>query len=150
MGSMGADGERHAISSGCADQRRAAHQHGTDRLGRIRGACDPRDREFMRQPPLVDRADRPAVVLEPDAAKMAAVDLHVFSTLPATASSLASNLTSRASGAVINAVSSALSDPTGHGSCSRGKSLARRATSALALPAFEFSTRMISCTVTAS
>ena len=46
-----------------------------------------------------------------------------FSTLPATASSFFSSSGSRASGAVISAVSSARSEPIGHGSCSRGKSL---------------------------
>ena len=76
IGSISPHGERHAVSGGGADQRRAAHQHGTDRLGRVLGARDARHHEFMRQPPLVDRADRPAVFLEPDAAEMPAVDLH--------------------------------------------------------------------------
>src|SRR6202166_1967512 len=54
-------------------------------------------------------------------------DLYPFSTLPATASSFLISAGSRASGGVINAVSSALSEPMGHGSCSRGKSRASRA-----------------------
>ena len=54
--------------------------------------------------------------------------LAVPNTLPATASSFANSAGSRASGAVINAVSRARSEPIGHGSCSRGKSRASRAT----------------------
>ncbi len=47
-------------------------------------------------------------------------------TRPATASSFFISAGSRASGAVIIANSSALSEPIGHASCSRGKSLAKR------------------------
>src|SRR5262249_38629784 len=71
-------------------------------------------------------------------------------TLPATASSFFSSSGSRASGAVIIAASSGRSEPTGHGSCSRGKSRASRATSVFAFSAFAVSTLMMSCTVTAS
>src|SRR5262245_9249674 len=74
----------------------------------------------------------------------------VLRTLPATASSFLMISGSRASGAVIKALSSARSDPTGQGSCSRGKSCARRATRRLAFSAFDSSTLMMSCTVTAS
>src|SRR5262245_31460113 len=73
-----------------------------------------------------------------------------LSTLPATASSFLMISGSRASGAVINALSSARSEPTGQGSRSRGKSRARRATRRLAFSAFDSSTLMMSCTVTAS
>ena len=52
---------------------------------------------------------------------------------PQSASSFLINSGSRASGAVISAVSSARSEPIGHASCSRGKSRANRATSFLAL-----------------
>src|SRR5262245_4758474 len=104
----------------------------------------------MRQAALVDRAHRKTVGLEPYAAEMLAVDLHLNSTLPATASSFLTSAGSRASGAVISALSSARSEPSGHGSCSLGKSRASRATRALALSALELSTRMMSCTVTAS
>ncbi len=45
---------------------------------------------------------------------------------------------------------SALSEPIGHGSCSRGKSRASRATRSCALSAFAISTLMMSLTVTAS
>jgi hypothetical protein len=51
---------------------------------------------------------------------------------PATASNLLSSSGSRASGAVIKALSRARSEPIGHGSCSRGKSRKRRTTSAFA------------------
>lgn len=73
-----------------------------------------------------------------------------FSTRPATASSFFKSSGSRASGAVISAVSSARSEPMGHGSCSRGKSFASRATSVFAFSALLVSTLMMSCTVTAS
>src|SRR5215813_804847 len=72
------------------------------------------------------------------------------STLPATASSFLRSFLSRASGAVISALSSARSEPIGQASCSRGKSRASRATSRLALSALALSTLMMSCTVTAS
>ena len=73
-----------------------------------------------------------------------------FSTRPATASSFFNSSGSRASGAVISALSSARSEPIGHGSCSRGKSFASRATSRFAFSALAVSTLMMSCTVTAS
>src|SRR5262249_8030103 len=165
FGAVVAHGKRHAISRGGANQRRAAHQHGANRFAcgfRIR---DFDDDEFMRQAALVDRAHRETVGLEPDAAEMFAVDLHALrpcvtqppedtlhdrSNLPATASSFFNSTGSRASGAVISALSSARSEPIGHGSCSLGKSPASRATRAFALSALELSTWMMSCTVTAS
>src|SRR6266403_346808 len=75
---------------------------------------------------------------------------HARKTRPATASSFFNSSGSRASGPVINAVSSERSEPIGHGSCLLGKSLASRATRLLALSAFDVSTRMMSFTVTAS
>src|SRR6266853_481721 len=69
---------------------------------------------------------------------------------PATASSFAISAGSRASGAVMMAVSRARSEPIGQGSCSRGKSRAKRTTRRLALSALAASTLMTSCTVTAS
>jgi hypothetical protein len=51
---------------------------------------------------------------------------------PATASNFLSSSGSRASGAVIKALSRARLELIGHSSCSRGKSRARRATSAFA------------------
>jgi hypothetical protein len=52
---------------------------------------------------------------------------------PARASSFFRSSGSPASGAVINALSRARSEPIGHGSCSRGKSRARRATRRFAI-----------------
>src|SRR5262249_7107141 len=72
------------------------------------------------------------------------------SALPAPASSFLTSFGSRASGAVMSALSSARSEPIGHGSCSRGKSCASRATRRLAFSALAVSTLMMSCTVTAS
>src|SRR5450830_899761 len=73
-----------------------------------------------------------------------------FSTLPATASSFLISSGSRASCAVTSALSSALSEPIGHGSCSRGKSCASRATRRCARVALSISTLMMSGMVTAS
>src|SRR5690606_14266957 len=69
-------------------------------------------------------------------------------TRPATASSRDRSSGSRACGAVIMAKSSARSEPMGHGSCSRGKSRARRITSACACAAFSFRTRTTAATST--
>ena len=61
-------------------------------------------------------------------ARLASARGHaLFSTRPATASSFFNSSGSRASGAVMIAVSSARSEPIGQGSCSRGKSRASRA-----------------------
>ncbi len=57
---------------------------------------------------------------------------------------------SRASGAVISALSSARSEPIGQASCSRGNSRASRVTRRFALSAFAVSTLITSATVTAS
>ena len=73
---VGPHRQRHAIGRGRADQRRAAHQHRADRVSRGIAVRQPRHDKVVRQFPLVDRADRPAVRLEPDTAKMLAVDLH--------------------------------------------------------------------------
>jgi hypothetical protein len=82
-----------------------------------------------------------------------AIDSMVYflrKTRPATASSFLTSLRSRACGAVISALSSARSDPIGHGSCARGKSRASRATKRAAFSALAMSTLIMSCTVTAS
>src|SRR5262249_18309213 len=69
-----------------------------------------------------------------------------FSTRPATASSFLRSSGSRASGAVMIALSSARSEPTGQNSCSRGKSRASRATSRAPLSALSSSTLVMSLT----
>src|SRR5262249_6650530 len=72
------------------------------------------------------------------------------STLPATASSFLRSFLSRASGAVISALSSARSEPIGQASCSRGKSRASRATIRFALSALAWRTLMMSSTFNTS
>lgn len=76
IGTVHAHGERHAERGRGTDQRRAAHQHGADRVSRLLARGETSDDEFVRQPALVDGSDRPAVALAPDAAIMLAVDLH--------------------------------------------------------------------------
>ena len=66
----------HAVGRRRADQRRAAHLHGADRVRGVRERRQPQRGETMRQQGLVDHADRPAVRLDPDGAGMSAVDLH--------------------------------------------------------------------------
>ena len=63
-------------AGGGADQRRAAHHHGADRVRGLVERRQPRGHVAMRQRGLVDDADRPAVGLEPDGAHGFAVDLH--------------------------------------------------------------------------
>ena len=150
IGRIGAHRQRHAVGGGRADQRRAAHQHRADRVGRRVASRQPRHDEFMRQPPLVDRADRPAVGLEPDAADSACrrpswyrQQRAVPGPPPHRAFSAARG--SRASGAVISAVSSARSEPIGHGSCSLRKIPRQpRHQTRFAFSALAFSTRMMS------
>src|SRR5262249_18463667 len=68
--------EAHAVGGGRADQRPAADHHGGDRSRPARGRPEAPGLEAMRQPGLVDHADRPSVRLEPDRAPGFAVDLH--------------------------------------------------------------------------
>ena len=76
IGGIGAQRQAQPIGGGRPDQRRAAHLHGADGGDRVVQRHEPRGDEFMRQPGLVDDADRPAVVLEPNGAQVLAVDLH--------------------------------------------------------------------------
>src|SRR5262245_40664257 len=76
--------------------------------------------------------------------------LQPLSTRAATASSFLRSSGSRASGAVMMAVSSARSEPMGQGSCSRGKVRASRAMSRAPFSAFVISTLMKAGAVTAS
>ncbi len=98
--------QRHAVSGGDADQRGAAHPHVLDGARRVLDGFQGHHMQMMGQAGLVDDLDRNAVLGQPERAVGNAVDLH-FSTRPATASSFAFRAGSRASGAVISAVSSA-------------------------------------------
>ena len=68
--------QANAVGGGGADQRRAADQHGADRVRGLLERGEARRDESMRQCCLVDDADGPAVGLEPDAAHRLAVDFH--------------------------------------------------------------------------
>jgi hypothetical protein len=76
VGGILAQRQRHAIGRRGADQRRAAHLHGLDRARRILAGRKPDRVVAMRQQRLVDRADRDAVGLDPDGARVLAVDFH--------------------------------------------------------------------------
>ena len=69
-------GERHAIGGGRADQRRAAHNHAPDRVGRLRRGTQRQHLETVRQLGLVDHVDAASVGVQPDGAKILAVDAH--------------------------------------------------------------------------
>jgi hypothetical protein len=73
---VGPHRQRHPIGRGRADQWRAAHQHRADGVSRGIAVGQPRHDKVVRQPALVDRADGPAVGLEPDTAEVLAVNLH--------------------------------------------------------------------------
>ena len=95
------------ISCRCANQRRTPNPHVFDRYRCIAHCLQTDSDKFMRQFCLINNLRRPAIFGKPDRAGGGAIYFQVLSTRPATASSLASTSGSRASGAVINALSSA-------------------------------------------
>src|SRR5262249_48116472 len=76
VGGVGAQGERDAVGGRGTDQRGAAHLHGLDRARRIVRAGQRNRGKTVRQQGLVDRTDGRSVGLEPDAARVLAIDLH--------------------------------------------------------------------------
>ena len=77
VGGAGAHRQRDAVGGGGADQRRAAHDHGRDRLRGIFHRREAAHREGEGQPRLVDDAD--GFALRPDGAVVAAFDVHALS-----------------------------------------------------------------------
>jgi hypothetical protein len=76
IGGILAQRQRDPIGRRRPDQRRAAHLHGRDRARHVRKRGQAKGREPMRKRRLVDDADRSAVGLDPDGARMFAIDLH--------------------------------------------------------------------------
>ncbi len=70
-----AHGESHAVRRDGADQRRAAHAHGANRLRRLLPCGEPQLHHLPGQAGLVEDADG-AVRVAPDAAPQLAVDAH--------------------------------------------------------------------------
>ena len=70
VGRVGAQRQADAVGRRRPDQRRAAHLHGRDGARGVVERRQPDGGEAMRQQGLVDHADRPAVGLQPDAARM--------------------------------------------------------------------------------
>ena len=76
VGGIRAQREPDAVGGGRADQRRAAHLHGLDRVRRVVQRRKSRVTKRCGSARLVDDADRLAVGLEPDRARGFAVDFH--------------------------------------------------------------------------
>ncbi len=66
-----------AIGRRRPDQRRAAHQHRANRMGRLIQRFQFYHAEFMGQPRLVDNIDRPSIRRQPDAAIGLSIHFHV-------------------------------------------------------------------------
>jgi hypothetical protein len=76
VGGIGLHRQRHAIGGGGADQGRAAHPHGGNRLGGFLHGAQPRHLEDVRQQSLIDDLHRLAVVGGPDGAGGDTVNPH--------------------------------------------------------------------------
>ncbi len=76
IGGIGVQRQAHAIGGGGADERRAAHHHALDRPCGLIERGQPRADEPVRQPGLIDHADRPAIGLEPNGAPRLSVNFH--------------------------------------------------------------------------
>ncbi len=73
---IGAQREPHSVSSGGADERRAAHEHGADGVGRLGKRGEAERLKFVRQFCLIDDLDGGAVIAGPDRAPMFAEYVH--------------------------------------------------------------------------
>ena len=96
IGGIGFQREANAIGRGYADQRRAPHLHGLDRLCGIGERFEPHDVERMRQLRLVDDANGGPAAVGPNGPVVNAADVHV---LPPEKSPLTPTLSSRGEGA---------------------------------------------------
>jgi hypothetical protein len=73
-----AQGQAQPVRCGRADERRAAHDHRSDRHRRFIDGGESRDGEFVGQLRLIDDLHRPAVIGQPDGSIGFAVDVHAW------------------------------------------------------------------------
>ena len=78
IGRIAVHGERHAVSGSGSDQRRTAHGHRTNGIGRIGDARESHHAELKRQTCLIDDLHVSRVFREPDRPIRFAVNLHSF------------------------------------------------------------------------